>query len=202
MPSTQRLFVAVTLSEPVLAAIETATITARQAEANTGGDAIRWLPRRNWHVALAFIGHIDPAAVADALEALSEAAAAAAPLAATLSGAGAFPGLRRPRLLWVGVESDGALEELARRTRRALRRHGLAKDESRPFQAHISVARLRHPCDAGEVVALLGEVEPVAFRIGAIDLYESELSNEGSHYRLISGHDLTAPGGPAGEVNA
>jgi 2'-5' RNA ligase len=67
--------------------------------------------------------------------------AATPPLQATVRGLGAFPDLRRPRVLWAGVDC-AALAAVAQAVDAAATRLGVVP-ETRPFHAHVTLGRVK-----------------------------------------------------------
>ena len=93
------------------------------------------------HFTLAFLGDQDE----PALERAGAAAAAVTgePFDLHIKGAGAFPSLSRPRVVWLGLQKGGdEMIELARVLREQLARNGVSFDE-KPFRPHLTVARLK-----------------------------------------------------------
>jgi len=93
------------------------------------------------HFTLAFLGDQDEAA----LERARAAAAAVSGEAFDLhiKGAGAFPSLSRPRVVWLGLGKGAAeMSEVAGALREQLVRNGISFDE-KPFRPHLTVARLK-----------------------------------------------------------
>lgn len=109
----------------------------------------RWVAPRLLHVTLAFLGEGDPSRRDDVLACLERAARSTPPFALRAGRLGAFPDPARPRVLWLGVESDGcALSALARRVRDALGEAGFWFDP-KPFRPHVTLARLSAPDRTG-----------------------------------------------------
>jgi len=146
---------------------------------------LRWVDRDALHLTLRFLGEIAPAEVARAAEAAGAAAASAAPFSIALAGAGAFPSLREPRVLWVGIRDGAApLVTLARSLEAALIARRFPP-EARPFQPHLTVARARAagrlPDLRGHASGLFSADAPVigAQRVEAIVVVESTLGRGG-----------------------
>jgi 2'-5' RNA ligase len=166
-----RSFVALSLPDPVRAAL------ADLRRAAPPRAPVRWVAPESIHLTLKFLGEIEP----DRLEAVKAALSSfpwnLAPFAFTLSGVGAFPGLKRPRVLWVGV-TDGAdrVVELAERVERALGPIGFPR-EDRAFSPHLTIGRVNGPGPAGwaETFAAAARFAPVAVRASGFSLYESKL---------------------------
>jgi 2'-5' RNA ligase len=108
----------------------------------------------------------------------------AAPLELELAGGGAFPDLRRPRVVWAGARelpgSAGRLAELVRGLRASL---GLAPDPE-PFRAHLTLARPR-PGARPRLPAELAELAlPGVWRADAPALFESRQGERPRYRRL------------------
>jgi len=150
------------------------------------GDDVAWVKEENLHVTLRFLGEVGDSALRDVARAAREAAAAHAPFTAALGAAGAFPGAKHARVLWVGL-ADGAepMKALAASLEDALERCGFAKEE-RAFSAHLTIGRVRAAhADWTERLSGAG-VEPgaAAFRVDRIALVQSRLSPRGSVYTV------------------
>ncbi|HPC47691.1 MAG TPA: RNA 2',3'-cyclic phosphodiesterase, partial [Deltaproteobacteria bacterium] len=77
--------------------------------------AVRWVRPDAMHITLKFLGDIPEDAVGPVSADLDEISAVTSPLRLGLSGFGAFPGVHRPRVVWVGVTGDTVrLADLAR----------------------------------------------------------------------------------------
>ena len=180
-----RAFVAVALDEGLRAAIAATVERLRPL-----GTAVAWVPPRNLHVTLHFLGDQSEEHLALAEAALAEAAAGSAPMDITFHGIGAFPGLERPRILWVGL-AHGALEtrRLQARVTEALVARGFAREE-RPWHPHLTIGRVhderRWRREAGPPLRrALAEAATVTFgtqRVTELALMRSDLSPSGARY--------------------
>lgn len=155
------------------------------------------LPRADWrlaraaglHATLAFLGPV----VRERLDGLCAGLSAAldglhAP-SLRLGATGAFPGLARPRVLWVGAEERGGagtLECCRTAVVRALVAGGIDLGEEllRPFRPHVTVARPRgaraRVPEAFRALALELDWEPAE-----VVLYESVPAAGGSRYEAL-----------------
>jgi 2'-5' RNA ligase len=156
------------------------------------GPAVAWVPARNLHFTLQFLGDQPEERLAAAEAALEEAAAQSAPVEVTLHGIGAFPGLERPRILWVGV-ARGALEvrALQARVADALAARGFPR-EDRAWHPHLTIGRVhderRWRRQAGPPLwSALAQAATTTFgtlRVTEVALMRSELSPEGARYTV------------------
>ncbi|MFP4309053.1 MAG: RNA 2',3'-cyclic phosphodiesterase, partial [Desulfococcaceae bacterium] len=99
-----RAFIAFSLPEPVIAHLRILQKSLRDA----GLDDLRFVRPENIHLTLRFLGDVDPSAVDAIAGAMAEAAAEAAPLSLTARGIGAFPAVRKARVVWAGLAGETA----------------------------------------------------------------------------------------------
>lgn len=151
----------------------------------------RWVHPLDLHLTLAFLGP-RPSDEAPAILAAGAAALAALPpLDLTVTGLGAFPGLRAARVLWLGIQAGPALGVLVERLAPAMAPFGLTRGG--PYRPHATLARLRSP------VALpdLPPPEPFTARVDRARLLTGG-PGPGPRYRDLGEVPLTAgpPPGP------
>jgi 2'-5' RNA ligase len=182
-----RLFVAIDLPDPLkdrIAALKTDIPTAR------------WVKPQAMHLTLRFIGAEVPAEKVDPIrEALAGIEAQAFDV--TLGGVGRFPPSRKkaPRVLWVGIQAAPALLTLHDAVERALEPVGF-KPEKRPFNPHITLARLKTHKPTPQADAFLAEqADFVAgtFHVDRFILYQSELTPQGAIYTHLGVYRLQDP---------
>jgi 2'-5' RNA ligase len=182
-----RAFVAVALDDGLRAAIAATIERLRPL-----GSSVAWVPARNLHVTLQFLGDQSEERLAEAEAALADAAAGSAPVDVTFHGIGAFPGLERPRILWVGL-AQGALEarRLQARVAAALAARGFMKEE-RPWHPHLTIGRVpderRWRREAGPALrSALAQTATTTFgtqRVAEVALMRSDLSPAGARYTV------------------
>lgn len=188
-----RLFVALELPEPVKAAA-----AGVMAELKRAGADLKWVDPANLHLTLKFLGETPPERLDEIAAALQRALAGAPPLELGLAGAGAFPGLGRPQVVWLGVNGQGAeLAVLAGAIETALAGLGFAP-EGRAFQAHLTLARARRgrgrpgppPRSLAQALAGLAGWRGPEFSAARVALLESTLTPAGPIYRPLWRYEL------------
>ena len=182
-----RAFVAVVLDDGLRAAVGATIERLRPL-----GSAVAWVPPRNLHVTLHFLGDQSEEQLALAEAALADAAVGSPPMDVTFHGIGAFPGLERPRILWVGL-AHGALEmrRLQARVTDALAGRGFAREE-RPWHPHLTIGRVyderRWRREAGPPLrGALAQAATTTFgtqRVAEVALMRSDLLPAGARYTL------------------
>lgn len=181
-----RLFIALNLPEEERERIHRAAEPLRQ-----GGFPIRWVDSEAFHVTLKFLGDVRSEGVGVIERVLDRVAAETQPLPLKLGGFGAFPTIRRPRVLWVGVDPSPALRCLKQDLEWGLASHGYER-ETRAFHPHVTVGRTAEREGAGafrgidELSAGLEYTGTV--KLETVDLMRSHLSRKGPRYtRLHAG---------------
>jgi 2'-5' RNA ligase len=176
-----RSFVAVDIGSEVRAALQ--TISRELARA--GADA-RWIRPEGMHATLKFLGSVESMQLDAVRSAVERIAGRHDAMRMSARGLGGFPSLRRPRVLWCGLECDG-LAELAADIDSELARLGF-ESEKRPFSAHITLARVKS--DRGLAPLLRAIEQHRADEFGAVDIdavtiYRSTLRRDGAVYDAL-----------------
>ena len=182
-----RLFVAVTLSDDVRAALTDAQNRLRET-----CQGVRWIPARQLHVTLRFLGEVPDPDVTGVAEAVARAASQAKPFTMDLSGCGCFPPRGPVRIVWVGLrEEGGALLRCAEAVERELESAGFPR-ERRPFSAHITIGRVREDRSHGQTRMAVEACAfgPVPQAVESITLMSSVLSPKGPTYTAVSTTNL------------
>lgn len=175
-----RCFLAIELSEEARNAVAGLRDRLRRAGANAS-----WPRPENLHLTLRFLGEMDEECQAAIAARLRESLATLQSPALLVRGTGAFPNVRKPSVVWVGIESPGnALAAVQDACEQAAQAIGL-KAEKKAFRPHITLARLREPYRAGRLVRALetdsgffgGE-----FTASNVTLFSSTLTPQGAVY--------------------
>ena len=102
----------------------------------------KWYTPEDYHVTLKFLGSIQGNRQPDIIHAAEAVLKDTASFRIRLASPGAFPNIRRPDVLWIGIEENAQLNALAKRLNKAAAEIGFPF-ESRSYQPHITVARCR-----------------------------------------------------------
>lgn len=184
-----RAFIAINLAPPVIE--EIAKVQSRLQE--TRGD-LRWSRVESLHLTLKFLGDIARNQVEPIVGALREALRAQSPLHVVARGLGAFPNLKKPRVLWAGIMGEG-LKELSEKIEIALMPLDFPPEE-REFTPHLTIGRVRSLRGWDRVLAVLKEYEQSSFGESTVDqviLYQSDLRPNGAIYSPLGGVPLRDP---------
>lgn len=182
---TVRAFVAVEIPPAVVS-----TLDALQGKLQRHRLAVRWVRPAAIHLTLKFLGDIRTAEVPVVAEALTAATAEAMPISLAVRGLGVFPGIRKARVVWAGLDGDtAALLGLQAAVDSRLEGVGFAP-EGRPFRAHLTLGRFKGREDPQRVAAALeecGDVRSERFTARSITLFKSELKPTGAVYTPLAG---------------
>jgi 2'-5' RNA ligase len=185
-----RVFCAIELPETVreLALKQIARLKQAVPDANAS-----WSRNSNLHLTLKFLGDIPLPSVANFSTAVSQAVTGSRRCSIRLERTGVFPKPAQPRVLWIGINDfTGKLAELHARLESESAKAGFEK-EQRPFNPHLTLARLRQPHSARSLAAthLQLEFAPVEIAVSELLVIRSELSSAGSKYTVVSRHELS-----------
>ena len=159
---------------------------------------VKWVDPGSIHLTLKFLGDIAIDRTGEITGAIEEAARGIPPFHLEVKDLGVFPNLRRVQVAWVGIRGEvDKLGQLQQRIESNLARLGFAP-ESRPFTAHLTLARLRNQASSDErqrFGQLIGETrfEAGSIKVDAINLMRSQLTREGAIYNRISSVRLKKP---------
>lgn len=177
---TIRTFIAFELPEPVgrLAA-------GLQNNLRDLGLRLRWVRPQNIHLTLKFLGDILPGQVNDVVEAMTHAAKNTAPIDLSAQGMGVFPGIKKPRVLWIGMGGQtDCLAATVATLEKKLEEVGFPS-ERRPFRAHLTLARMKHAVDPRQLLRAIeqeGCFTPEPFQVTEMVLFKSDLRPQGAVY--------------------
>ena len=155
------------------------------------GRHMRWVRPEGIHLTLKFMGNIPAGMVDRVLADLPTVTAKFSPFKVGISGFGAFPNLRQPRVLWAGLDGDLAiLASMQLAVDDAVGNLGLPK-EQRDFSPHLTLGRVRREVTdgqlrkIGEVVSAANLADSPSWTASAVNLMRTELDPAGSRHYLV-----------------
>jgi 2'-5' RNA ligase len=186
-----RLFVALNLPEEERQRVYEAAAPLRDA-----GLPVRWLAHNTFHLTLKFLGEVRNEMVERVGSVIDRVAEGTPQFAMELGGFGAFPTIRRPRVIWLGVDPSPALRCLKQDLEWALASGGFER-ETRAFHPHITLGRAEANHGAGAFRGLDEMVAGLDFRVRVevrtVELMRSHLSKSGARYTVVGLSDLKVP---------
>jgi 2'-5' RNA ligase len=152
------------------------------------GNPVKWVETQNLHLTLKFLGDINADSVESVLANMKEATAGTGNLRLEMSGLGTFPGGPRVRVIWTGLSGDvRKLSTLQERVETGLVLLGFKK-ETRAFQPHLTIGRVRDKASFSEREDLYRQVErhaatdAIRFSVDSLILVRSTLTRSGPVY--------------------
>ena len=149
---------------------------------------IRWVPVENMHLTLKFLGEIKDDLIAAIEMKLMVICGRYQPLAIDIKGVGAFPNLRNPNVLWVGIGPSERLAALFAEIDAGLSEMGFER-ESRRFSPHLTIGRVKDRRDIDSVIKELATYKYTFFgtiEVREILLMESVLKPSGAEYSKVA----------------
>jgi 2'-5' RNA ligase len=190
-----RAFIAIDLPEDIRRELRRLT---DRLEAAMNGVPVRWVRPEAIHLTLRFLGDTGLELVSELERDLEGIGRGNQAFSIIVGGLGCFPNLRRPRVLWVGVqEESGTLKHLQQGVENMCRRLGFSP-EKRGFSPHLTLGRVRQGGESrvaeafgrfieSEHVAALGQAT-----VEEIVLFQSELKPDGAVYRRLASARLNS----------
>ena len=180
-----RTFIAVDVGKPIRD-----RLVSLQERLAQSGAPVKWVEPENLHVTLLFLGEVNPHDVAGVCKAVADVCNDHAAFPLAVQRASCFGNPRRPRTLWVGVES-GATELCALHDalEPPLLDLGCYRREERQFTPHITIGRVKidRPNDSlAASLAKLAAWQAGQVRVEEIQVLSSELTRDGPIYTVLS----------------
>jgi len=159
---------------------------------------VRWVSADALHLTLKFLGEVADARVPEIEQAMTRVAGELPPFELELRGLGAFPNLRTPRVVWVGVHAPPELARLAGGVEDAMAGLGYPH-EDRPFSPHLTLGRADRDARADDFRPLAALAAEFTFRAEvaarSVDLMRSHLSSRGARYERMLAAPLAGASG-------
>lgn len=200
--SALRLFIAVPIPEAVTALVDRTVATLMREPW-----PVKWSDPHNAHITLHFLGDVDPAAAEVLRLALAPAVAANDAFDLRTADLGAFPTIRKPRVLWLGLWGPvHRLETLHGAIGATLESLGFPLEE-RAFSPHITLGRVRADqrnlrdlpqrirarFEALAASGAVSHTHPVPLPVTEVQLIRSHLSPQGARYEVLATYPLRRP---------
>lgn len=150
----------------------------------TGAD-VSWTKPDGMHLTLQFLGEIEEKRITKIETAMNIACAGINPFSLDVSGIGVFPDIRRPRVVWIGLNENGNnLTKMQRGIENQLAEIGFPA-EKRRFTPHITLGRVKSNSNLSQLLKIIDEeknAEIGSFSVSGVHLMKSDLRPEGAVY--------------------
>ena len=181
----KRVFAAIDISEEVREEVRNYVNNLRSG---FEGVPAKWENPAKLHITVRFAGSLDERQLKVFREQIRVVAGSMPPFQMKIAGTGAFVKRRGPSVLWLGTEVVSATDDpfavLA----------GLS--EKRPFRPHLTIARIKDPRKARDMLEkhLASDFGPVDIDVSDLVIYESKLLPSGSVYSKLAAFSLGSDG--------
>jgi 2'-5' RNA ligase len=183
MSATIRTFIALELPPSLIS-----LLAKVQENLQSMGLRAKWVRPENIHLTLKFLGNINPADIDNIGGAMVDAVGEIETFNLVAGGIGVFPGINRPRVIWVGLK--GQIQLLFAMQR--LLEDNLAalgyKKEKRPFKGHLTLGRFKQSVNPNTIRRVLQEFGNLAieeFTARRVIFYKSDLKPTGAVYSQL-----------------
>ena len=155
---------------------------------NIQGD-IRWVRPQGIHLTLKFFGAISESDVANISLVAENTTSNISPFTLGIKRVGAFPDVKRPRVLWLGMDGDvDTLIRLQKEMDAELQKYGFEK-EDRTFRPHLTLARIKDPrglIGLAKIMEKRENYEAGSFSAAGLNLFKSDLTPKGAVYTKLA----------------
>lgn len=179
-----RAFIAIDISPEVRARIAQ-VMNSLKSEISV--PSVRWVIPENIHLTLKFLGDVSPTYLDALKQVVVQEASSHASFELTVRDLGCFPNLRRPRVIWAGIQAPLALEKLQRSLDQSTARLGYPS-ETRTFSPHLTLGRVNQHTSPNDILTIRSVMEknqPQHFgtiRATEVILFHSDLHPTGAQY--------------------
>jgi 2'-5' RNA ligase len=141
------------------------------------------------HVTLLFLGEVAELEVVSICRVVTEQAALLPEFTMDLTGVGAFPTLRRPKVLWIGIrQGSEVLQRIHDALETPLLELGCYRREDRAYTPHLTLGRLTEEDRGGSWGSTLqkhADWEGGTTRVHEILVMRSDLGRNGPTYSVM-----------------
>ncbi|MDH4222942.1 MAG: RNA 2',3'-cyclic phosphodiesterase [candidate division Zixibacteria bacterium] len=174
-----RSFIAVELTDELKREIEKLQEPLRRVGAD-----VAWVKPGNVHATLKFLGEVSDDSMKIVFEGTRKALEGVKGFKLSLKDLGCFPNLKRPRVIWIGVEK-GKMELglIQRKIEQEMENLSFPK-ENREFSPHLTIGRVKSPKNVEKLTELVKSIDfqPEEIVIKEVVLMKSQLHPGGSIY--------------------
>lgn len=175
-----RAFIAIPLPAEVHSYLK---LLVREYRSLSYEGSVRWVKTENIHLTIRFLGESAIDTLSGLYQELDKVAAVIPAFTISLGNLGCFPNQKRPRVIWIGVDSESNwLMTLQDSIEQCVTSLGW-RSENRKFHPHLTLGRVKDSNAVRRAGFPWGEpVEPKPINARAVNVYESKLQPGGTVY--------------------
>jgi len=188
-----RTFIAIELDESIK---DSLTELQERLKGQVPRGSVRWVRPEGVHLTLKFLGDVPADQIGEITEALERSCQGFAPFCLSCGGLGCFPNLKRPRVVWVGIQEEtGILSQLKEAIEENVSPLGYPP-EKRKFSPHLTLGRAQRRASSGarrQLGELVGASEIGTLsqmQVKSVNLMRSDLRPSGAVYTRLAEVEL------------
>jgi len=188
-----RTFIAIELDESIK---ESLTKLQERLKGQVPRGSVRWVRPEGVHLTLKFLGDVPADQIGEITKALERSCQGFAPFSLLCGGLGCFPNLKRPRVMWVGIQEEtGTLSQLKEAIEENVAPLGYPP-EKRKFSPHLTLGRVQRRVSSGDrhrLGELVGASEIGTLsqmQVKSVNLMRSDLRPSGAVYTRLAEVEL------------
>jgi RNA 2',3'-cyclic 3'-phosphodiesterase len=150
---------------------------------------IGWVKPTSIHLTLVFLGNIHEHQVVELGQVMAKSVVGSGSLELFFSETGAFPGIRSPRVIWVGLAGQTDKVSIIKKNLDELLQPMGFEPEQRSFKPHLTLGRVKERINPALLSKLIAEtviVEKEPFIVSNLVLYQSRLFPDGAQYTPLT----------------
>lgn len=183
-----RLFIAVAVPDSVKTEIEK---VQGKLQSVVPSNCVRWTRREQFHLTLKFLGNVEAPRVEELAEALRQTCKDFPALHVQARRIGFFPGPRRPRVIWVGMEDLRGQLSLLQGAVESISSPFTQEKGEGEFAGHVTLGRVKftqrpHAEALARMALDLADAVFGEWTVEEVELIRSQLSSEGPAYTTIA----------------
>lgn len=175
-----RSFLAIEIPRTILKKIEEVQDDLKSSRAD-----VRWVNPEKIHLTLKFFGNIDESRIDPIVKSIERPTQTISPFSLKVRGVGAFPYLKNPRVIWMGlVDGKEVLVSFQKQLEKELEKIGFEPEE-RAFHPHLTLGRMKSSKGREELAGRMErhkEEEFGNFQVERVVLFKSDLKPTGPIY--------------------
>ena len=181
----KRLFIAI----PIQDESKTKIVSGILSDEKIKHMPVRWSSYQNLHLTIQFLGDVDEKRIGDLKQILNRIRIPAEKEYLKFTEIGAFPGIKNPKIIYLGLFQSEFLMSIHRQIKNDIIRNGFSVD-GKPFRPHLTLGRVREGSAAGPAeIAYIEEIFKKTSiddsQIDRIILFESRLHPAGPVYSSL-----------------
>lgn len=185
--ATYRLFITLDFPEPILAQIHLIMQSLKNTLPQKG---IKWVSPSILHLTLKFLGDVSIQHLPNIQAAIAKTANLSKSATAQVGGLGAYPSLKKPNNIWIGVSAEPVFKQIFTNLETNMESIGFVPDP-KGFSPHITLARITRYAtyaERNQIADSLQKFDDATLGsciFDAIHLYRSDLKPSGPIYTKL-----------------